>query len=56
MIGNYSGTAAAAPGQGSWDALFGMAGLIAGSWVDAELSDGLQASVKCWGNLGKLTL
>lgn len=56
LIGYCPGTAAAALGQGSWDALFGMAGLVAGSWIYAELSGRLKASVENWGNLGKLTL
>jgi len=47
---------AAALGQGCWDALFGMAGPIAGSWVYAELSRTLEKTVEKWGNLGKLTL
>lgn len=56
LIGYCPGTAAAALGQGSWDALFGMAGLVAGSWVYAELSSTLKKSVETWGDLGKLTL
>ena len=49
-------TGAAALGQGSWDALFGMAGLVAGSWLYAELSGTLKKTVEKWGDLGKLTL
>lgn len=56
LIGYCPGTAAAALGQGSWDALFGMAGLVAGSWVYAELSGTLKKTVETWGDLGKLTL
>ncbi|MCL4180119.1 MAG: hypothetical protein KJ072_20520 [Verrucomicrobia bacterium] len=43
-------------GQGSWDALFGMAGLVAGSWVFAELSGWSQRTVETWGDLGKVLL
>jgi uncharacterized protein len=43
LMGYCPGTAAAALGQGSWDALFGMAGLVAGSWIFAELSGGLKS-------------
>lgn len=56
LIGYCPGTAAAALGQGSWDALFGMAGLVAGSWFYAEMSGTLKATVEKWGNLGELTL
>lgn len=55
LIGYCPGTAAAAVGQGSWDALFGMAGLVAGSWLYAEMSGTLKDTVEKWGNLGKLT-
>ena len=56
LIGYCPGTAAAALGQGSWDALFGMAGLVAGSWLYAELSGVLKQTVEKWGDLGKITL
>ena len=56
LIGYCPGTAAAALGQGSWDALFGMAGLVAGSWVFAEVSDALKQTVQKWGDLGKVLL
>jgi len=56
LVGYCPGTAAVALGQGSWDALFGMAGLIAGSWVFAELSGWIQRTVEPWGDLGKVLL
>jgi uncharacterized protein len=55
LIGYCPGTAAAAVGQGSWDALFGMAGLVAGSWLYAEMSGTLKQTVDKVGDLGKLT-
>jgi uncharacterized protein len=55
LIGYCPGTAAAAVGQGSWDALFGMAGLVAGSWLYAEMSGTLKKTIERWGDLGKLT-
>ena len=55
LIGYCPGTAAAAVGQGSWDALFGMGGLVAGSWLYAEMSGVLKRTIDKWGNLGKLT-
>ena len=56
LMGYCPGTAAAALGQGSWDALFGMAGLIAGSWIFAEFSAHLKKTVDKWGDLGKVLL
>ena len=56
LIGYCPGTGAAALGQGSWDALFGMAGLVVGSWFYAEVSGTLKKTVEKWGDLGKLTL
>lgn len=56
LMGYCPGTAAAALGQGSWDALFGMAGLVAGSWVFAEFSAFLKMTLEKWGDLGKVLL
>lgn len=56
LMGYCPGTAAAALGQGSWDALFGMAGLIAGSWMFAELSGWTRRTIEKWGDLGKVLL
>ena len=56
LLGYCPGTVAAALGQGSWDALFGMAGLVAGSWGFAELSGWSKRTVENWGDLGKVSL
>ena len=56
LIGYCPGTAAAALGQGSWDALFGMAGLVAGSYIYAELSGVLRGSLDKWGDFGKVLI
>lgn len=56
LLGYCPGTAAVALGQGSWDALFGMAGLIAGSWMFAELSAWTKRTVESWGDFGKVML
>lgn len=55
LIGYCPGTAAAALGQGSWDALFGMAGLVAGSWIFAEMSGTLKDTIDKWGDFGRQT-
>ena len=56
LLGYCPGTAAVALGQGSWDALFGMAGLVAGSWMFAELSGWTERTIEKWGDLGKVLL
>ena len=40
LMGYCPGTAAAALGQGNCDALFGMVGLVLGSYFYAEISGG----------------
>jgi uncharacterized membrane protein YedE/YeeE len=56
LLAYCPGTGAAALGQGNWDALFGIAGLMAGSYFYAELSDWLGQTVQRWGEKGKLML
>ncbi len=56
LIGYCPGTVAAALGQGNYDGLFAMAGLVVGSFVYAEASEKLKTSVEKWGDKGKLML
>ncbi len=56
LLGYCPGTAAAALGQGSWDALFGMMGLVAGSWIFAEVSGWSKRTIEKWRDIGKVTL
>ncbi len=56
LIGYCPGTAAAALGQGNWDALFGMAGLVVGSYLYAEMSGWLKNGPQKWGDFGKVTI
>lgn len=56
LVGYCPGTGAVALGQGSWDALFGIAGLVAGSWFYAVRSGRLQKTVEKWGDLGELRI
>lgn len=56
LIAYCPGTGAAALGQGSWDVLFGMAGLVAGSYLFAEMSGWLDESIGKWGDKGKVLL
>jgi hypothetical protein len=50
------GTSAAAFGQGNYDALAVMLGLMAGSYVFAEVSGWIARTINRWGERGELTL
>jgi len=50
------GTNAAAIGQGNFDGFAVAAGLLAGSWLFAEASGKMKATVQTWGDRGTLTL
>ena len=52
LLGYCPGTGAAAFGQGNLDALAGMLGLMAGSYVYAEMSGFLTATIRAVGNRG----
>ena len=56
LLAYCPGTGAVAVGQGNWDALFGVLGLMAGSYLFAEFSGALGRTVQKWGDRGKLTL
>lgn len=56
LIAYCPGTGAAAIGQGNWDALFGLLGLMAGSYLYAELSEPLDRTLKKWGDRGKVLI
>jgi uncharacterized membrane protein YedE/YeeE len=56
LAGYCPGTGAAALGQGSWDAIAAIAGLMVGSYIFAEVSGGLEKTVMKWGDKGKVLL
>lgn len=56
LLGYCPGTGAAALGQGNLDAVAGIAGLLAGSYLYAEVSRTLSATVLTWGNRGGIML
>jgi uncharacterized membrane protein YedE/YeeE len=56
LLGYCPGTGAAALGQGNFDALAGVLGLLAGSYLFAEASEFLGRTVEKWGDRGRLTL
>lgn len=56
LMGYCPGTGAAALGQGNWDALAAIVGLMVGSYLFAEVSGGLEKTVMQWGDEGKVML
>ena len=56
LLGYCPATSAGALGEGRWDALWGLVGMLAGAALFAEVYPGLKKSVLAWGNLGKITL
>lgn len=56
LLGYCPGTGAAALGQGNLDAIAGIVGLLAGSYVYAELSRALGSTILSWGNRGGIML
>ena len=56
LLAYCPGTGAAALGQGNWDAVFGIAGLVVGSYIYAELSELLERTIGRWGAYGKIIL
>jgi hypothetical protein len=56
LLGYCPATQAGALGEGRWDALWGIAGMVIGAALFAEAYPGLKNTVLTWGNLGKITL
>jgi uncharacterized protein len=56
LLGYCPGTQLGALGEGRWDVLFGIAGMLAGAAFFAEMYPALKETVLTWGNYGKLTL
>jgi uncharacterized membrane protein YedE/YeeE len=56
ILGYCPGTSAGALGEGRWDAVWGILGMLAGAAVFAETYPGLKKTVLTWGDLGKITI
>ena len=56
VLGYCPGTGAAALGQGNFDAIPGIIGVMAGSYLFAETSDRVSATIEKIGNRGKIML
>lgn len=56
LLGYCPGTSAGALGEGRWDAIWGILGMLCGAALFAEAYPLMQATVLTWGNFGKVTL
>ena len=56
LLGYCPGTSAGALGEGRWDAVWGILGMLAGAALFAEAYPGLKKTVLTWGDLGKINL
>jgi hypothetical protein len=56
MVGYCPGTSLGALGEGRWDALWGILGMLAGAGLYAEAYPAMKKTVLSWGDLGKITL
>jgi uncharacterized membrane protein YedE/YeeE len=56
LLGYCPGTQVGALGEGRWDALWGIAGMLTGAMFFAEAYPILKTTVLTWGNYGKITL
>ena len=56
LVGYCPGTAAGALGEGRWDGLIAIIGMLVGAALYAEAYPALKASILTWGHYGKITL
>ncbi|MGZ3595729.1 MAG: YeeE/YedE thiosulfate transporter family protein [Syntrophales bacterium] len=56
ILGYCPGTQMGALGEGRWDALWGIIGMIFGAALFAEAYPFLKATVLTWGDFGKITI
>jgi uncharacterized protein len=56
LLGYCPGTSLGALGEGRWDSLWGIAGMLCGAALYAEAYPTMKTTLLTWGNLGKITL
>lgn len=56
LLGYCPGTSAGALGEGRWDALWGLLGMLFGAGLYAEIYPFMKKTVLSWGDFGKITL
>jgi uncharacterized membrane protein YedE/YeeE len=55
FLGYCPGTSAGALGEGRWDAIWGILGMLGGAALYAEAYPAMKKTVLTWGDLGKIT-
>ena len=56
LLGYCPGTSLGALGEGRWDSVWGILGMLVGAGIYAEAYPYLQKSVLTWGDYGKITI
>ena len=56
LLGYCPGTSAGALGEGRWDALWGIFGMLFGAAIYAEVYPLMKKTILTWGDFGKITL
>jgi len=56
LLGYCPGTQLGALGEGRWDAVWGILGMLAGAAIFAEMYPVLKNTILKWGDLGKITI
>jgi uncharacterized membrane protein YedE/YeeE len=56
LFGYCPGTAVGALGEGRWDVVWGLLGMLAGAAIYAEAFPLMKSTVLTWGDYGKITL
>lgn len=56
LLGYCPGTSAGALGEGRWDALWGIGGMLLGAAIYAEAFPAMKATILTWGDYGKITI
>lgn len=55
FLGYCPGTSAGALGEGRWDAIWGILGMLGGAGLYAETYPAMKKTVLTWGDLGRIT-
>lgn len=56
LLGYCPGTSLGALGEGRWDSVWGILGMLVGAGIYAEAYPLLQKTILTWGNYGKITV
>lgn len=56
LLGYCPGTSVGAIGEGRWDAVWGVIGMLVGAGIYAEVFPFMKSTVLTWGNFGKVTV